>query len=107
VAACHIQAIVLRPAEAEIGAAFGQLDEGERLALCVEHHHAVEILRLGLELINLAAGDVGRLGLQRTVGAPAAPEIAVAVDAKTVERGLVSRVDQLGLAAERTVVTDL
>src|SRR4051794_9902503 len=107
VAAGHIQAIVLRSAEAEVGAAFGQLDEGERLAVRVEHHHAVEILRLALELEHLAARDFGWLGLQRAVGAPAAPEIAVAIDTKAVERSLVGGIDQLGLAAERAVVADI
>jgi hypothetical protein len=63
VAAGHVEAVVLRPAEAEILAAFGQLDEGERLAFGIEHHDAVEILGLALELVDLAAADIGGFGL--------------------------------------------
>ena len=48
--------------------------------------------------------DVGRLGVERAVAAPAAPEVAVAVDAKAVERALVGGVDQLGLVAEQAAV---
>jgi hypothetical protein len=65
VAARHVEAIVLRAAEGEIGATFRQADVGERLA---ERHQAVEVLGLALELKNLAVVDVGWLGLQRSVG---------------------------------------
>src|SRR6185295_6470621 len=50
VAARHVEAVVLRAAEGEIGAALRQADMGERLAGGAEHHHAVEILGLTLEL---------------------------------------------------------
>src|SRR5262245_21449321 len=52
VAARHIQAVVLRAAERDIGAAFRQADMGERLAGGAEHHHAVEVFRLAPELID-------------------------------------------------------
>jgi len=69
-AARHIEAVVLRSAEGEIGATLGQPDEGERLTLGIEHHHAVEVLGLALELEHLAAADFRGLGLQRAVAAP-------------------------------------
>src|SRR6266850_6944811 len=106
-AARHIEAVVLRAAEGEIGAALRQADVGERLAGRAEHHDAVEIFGLALELEHLAATNIRRLTLQRAVRAPAAPQIAVAVDAKTVERALIRGVDQLGLAAERAVGIDV
>src|SRR5947209_16863080 len=70
-AACHEQPVLLAPAEGEIGAAFGQADEADRLALRVEHHHAVEVFRLGRG---------------RAVAAPATPEISLGIDAEAVER---------------------
>src|SRR5436190_1735096 len=107
VAARHVEPVVLRAAEGEVGAALRQADMGERFAGGAEYHDAVEILRLALELEYFSAADVGRLTLQRAVGTPAAPQIAVAVDAKTVERALVRGVDQLGLAAHRAVGVDV
>jgi hypothetical protein len=43
-AACHEQAVFLAPAEGQVGAAFGQANEADRLAFGVEHHDAVEVL---------------------------------------------------------------
>src|SRR4051794_41714807 len=102
-AARHVDAVVLRAAKGEVGAAFRQANVGERLAGGAEHHHAVEILGLALELIDLAASDLRRLGLQRAVGAPAAPQIAVAIDTKAIDGSLVGGIDQLCPAAERAV----
>src|SRR2546429_7007039 len=107
VAARHVEAVVLRAAEGEIGAALRQTDVGERLAGRAEHHDAVEIFGLALELEPFSAADIRRLGLQRAVGTPAAPQIAVAVDAKTVERALIRGIDQLGPVADRAVVVDV
>src|SRR5437867_3489834 len=84
VAARHIEAVVLRAAEGEVGAALRQADVRERLAGRAEHHDAVELFRLALELEYFSAADIRRLRLQRAIGAPAAPQIAVAIDAKTV-----------------------
>src|SRR5687768_2123988 len=39
----HVEAVVLGAAEGEIGAALRQPDEGDGLALRVEHHHAVQL----------------------------------------------------------------
>src|SRR6266481_1620907 len=64
VAGRHVEAIVLRSAEGEIGAALRQPDVGERLAFGAEHHHAIEVFGPALELEHLAAADVGGLGLQ-------------------------------------------
>src|SRR5438067_685246 len=89
----HVEAIVLRAAEGKIGAALRQLDKSKRLALRIEHHHAVEVFRLSFELINLAAADIGRLTLQGAVAAPAAPEITVTINPESVKRALVCRVD--------------
>src|SRR5262245_15438474 len=44
VAARHVQAVVLRAAEGKVGAALGQANVRQRLALRAEHHHAIEIL---------------------------------------------------------------
>src|SRR5438034_2026495 len=107
VAARHIEAVVLPAAEGEVGAALRQADVRERLAGRAEHHDAVELFRLALELEYFSAADIRRLRLQRAIGAPAAPQIAVAIDAKTVERALIRGVDQLGLAAHRAVVVDV
>src|SRR5580704_11943050 len=99
-AARHVEAVVLRATEGEVGAALRQADESERLARRVEHHHAVEVFGPALELEHFSAADIRRFGLQRAVRTPAAPQIAVAVDTKTVDRALVGSVDHLGLAAE-------
>src|SRR5262249_17425415 len=103
----HIDAVVLRTAEAEGGAALWQADVGERLSFRTEHHHAVEGFRLAPYLEHPAAADVSPPALQPSVVAPAAPQIAVAIDPETIERALVGGVDQLGAAAERAVVLDL
>src|SRR5438128_6337619 len=89
VAGRHVDAVVLRAAEAEVGTALRQANEGERPALWVEDHDAIEVFGLALELKHLAAAEIGRLALQRAVGAPAAPQIAVTVDAEAIERALV------------------
>src|SRR6185295_107022 len=60
----HEQPVALDPAEADVGGALGQRDEADRLAGRVEHLHAV----------------------QRRAHAPAAPQIAVDVDAEAVRR---------------------
>src|SRR5688572_2914219 len=65
VARRHEQAVAQRAAEADVGAALGQLDEADRLAGRVEHLHAV---------------------LLRVAHAPAAPQIARDVDAEAVRR---------------------
>src|SRR4051794_11335722 len=54
---CHVEPVVLRSAESEVGATLRQVDEADRLALRIEHHYAVEVLRLGFERIDLAAID--------------------------------------------------
>src|SRR3954470_209400 len=76
----HVEAVVLRSAEGEIGAALRQPDEGERFAGGVEHHDAIEVFGFALELIHPAAADLGGFALEGAVAAPAAPQIAVAVD---------------------------
>src|SRR6516162_8213434 len=96
----HVEAVVLRAAESQVRAALGQVNEGDRLAFRVEHLHAVEIFRPAPELVGLAAAaNFRRLRLQQAVAAPAAPQIAVAIDAETVWRTLVERIDQPGLVA--------
>src|SRR5215213_9251302 len=77
VAAGHIEAVVLRTAEAQVGAALRQPDEADRLALRIEHRHAVEVLGPSFQLIHLAAADLSRLLVERAGAPPAAPEIAV------------------------------
>src|SRR3954464_10614616 len=59
----HEQAVALHAAEAEVGAAFGQGDAADHHTVGCEHHNTVEF------------------GIAH---APAAPEIAVDIDAKTV-----------------------
>ena len=63
VATRHVEAIVLRSAESEIWTAFRKFYEADRFAFGVEHHHAVEVFGLALELVHVATADVGRLGL--------------------------------------------
>jgi hypothetical protein len=58
---------------------------------------------LPLSRYHLAAVYVGRLGLQASVAAQAAPQIAVAVDPESVQRPLVRGVDQLGPAPQGAV----
>src|ERR1700730_340696 len=99
----HIEAIVLRAAEGEVGAALRQLDKSKRLALGVEHHDPVEVFRLALKLVNLAAAHIGRLTLQGAVAAPAAPKIAITINSESVERALVCRVDKLVFVADRPI----
>src|SRR5271170_4751033 len=64
VAGRHEQAVALDAAEAEVGAALGERDLADPLAVRIEHHDAVE----------------------RRRGAPAAPQVAVDVAAEAVRR---------------------
>src|SRR6185369_8483843 len=65
VARRHEQAVALDAAEADVGAALGQRDEGDRLAGGVEDLHAVLLV---------------------VAHAPAAPQVAVDVEAEAVRR---------------------
>src|SRR6516164_5930073 len=67
-----VETIVLRTTEGDVGAALRQPDEGQRPALGVEYHHAVEVFRLAFKLVNLAPAHIGWLTLQGAVAAPAA-----------------------------------
>src|SRR5258708_37764393 len=58
VATRHVEAIVLRTAEGEIGATLRQANMSQRLAGGTEHHHTVEVFRLALELEHLSAADI-------------------------------------------------
>src|ERR1041384_5226937 len=82
----HEQPVALRPAEADVGAAFRQLDVTDRLTLSIEDAHAVELGR---------------------AHAPAAPEIAVDVDAEAVGRLLLGAFDQHAMIAELHAVDDI
>src|SRR3954469_9594445 len=70
-AARHEEAVLLRPAKGQVGAALGKADEADRLSEGVEGHDASGALRFG--------GG-------RAVAAPAAPQIAVGIDLESVER---------------------
>src|SRR3954447_7271954 len=85
-AARHIEPVVLRAAEAQIGAALRQPDEADRLTLRVEYLHAVQDLEFALQRKDFAVVDVRRFIVERAVAAPSTPEIAVPVDPKAVER---------------------
>ena len=61
----HEQAIALDASEADIGASFGQGDEADRFSCGIEHLHSI---------------------LLRIPHAPAAPEVAIDIAAKTVRR---------------------
>src|SRR5207249_9108421 len=74
----HEQAVAIRPAEAEVGAALGQVDAGDQLAVGIEDVDAVQPL---------------------LPHAPAAPEVAVDVAAEAVGRALTG-VDELALVLE-------
>ena len=91
-AARHVQPVVLGPAEGQVGAAFRQLDEADRLALRVEHRHAIEFFRLAC---------------RRAVAAPAAPQVAVAIDLEAVQRARAIGIDHLGLVGQAAVGTDV
>src|SRR4051812_45663819 len=103
-AARHIEAVVLQAAEAQVRAALGQADEGDRLALRVEHHHAVEVFWLALQGEHLAAANIGWLVVKRTSAAPAAPEIVVPVDPEAIECALIGGIDQFRLVGRLAVV---
>src|SRR6266446_669042 len=64
VARRHEEAVTLDAAEADVGAAFGERDRADPLAVRIEHHDAVEPF----------------------AGAPAAPQMAVGVAAEAVRR---------------------
>src|SRR5690242_1779987 len=68
----HEQPVAVAAAEADVGAALGQRDVADRLALWAEYANAVELLR----------------------HAPAAPEVPVNVTANAVGRSLWPAVDQ-------------
>src|SRR5579871_2033651 len=80
----HEQAIAIAAAEAEVGAALGQRDVADGLALRIEDAHAVEL--------------IGH--------APATPQIAVDVAAKAVRRTVRARVDQHLAVRELAPVAD-
>src|SRR5436190_860748 len=69
----HEQPVAIAAAEADVGAALGQLDVADRLAVGIEYAHAVKLGR---------------------AHAPAAPQIAVGVDAEAVGRAARAGVDQ-------------
>src|SRR5581483_9705951 len=75
----HQQTIAMQAAEAKIGAAFGEIDAADPLAIAVENDHAIE-----------AFG----------AHAPAAPEIAVHVHAHSVGRAILLGCDQLAHARQ-------
>src|ERR1700754_5003899 len=72
-------------AETDVRAALGQRNMTERFAARREHAHAVEF--------------VG-------AHAPAAPQIAVDIDAKTIGRAAWARIDQHAVVRERAAVLD-
>src|SRR3954453_19821353 len=67
----HKEAVLLRPAKRQIGAALGKADEADRLAEGVEDPDADEVFGLG--------GG-------RAIAAPPAPQIAIGVALESVER---------------------
>src|SRR5262249_58208841 len=69
----HEQPVAIAPAEADVGAAFRQIDVTDRLAGGIEHPHAVELGR---------------------AHAPAAPQIAVDIDPQAVGRAARAGIDQ-------------
>src|SRR5689334_16323984 len=68
----HEEAVALAAAETEVGAALGERDAADGLALGREHHDAVEPF----------------------AGAPAGPEVAVDVAAEAVGRSVLAAVDE-------------
>ena len=96
-AAGHIASIVLRAAEAQVGAPLRQTDKADGLALRVEHHNAVEHLRFALQRKHLATANIGRFIIERAIAAIAAPEIAVPVDFEAVEGTEIGGIDELRL----------
>src|SRR5499427_8377292 len=69
----HEQPVAIAPAEADVGAAFRQIDVTDRLAGGIEYPHAVEFGR---------------------AHAPAAPQVAVDIDPEAVGRAARAGVDQ-------------
>src|SRR5271166_4002585 len=83
-AACHEEAIAAEPAEAEIGAALGQRDAADRLALRREDHDAVMAL----------------------AHAPAGTQIALDIAAEPVWRTVLPGVDEDAPVGEPRAVVD-
>src|SRR5947208_15317111 len=84
VARRHEQPVAVAAAEADVGGAFGQRYEADRLARRIEHLDAVE----------------------RRAHAPAAPQIAVDVDPKAVRRFFFFAVDEHAAIGELRSVVD-
>src|SRR4029078_13171348 len=85
----HKQAVLFRAAEGEIGAALRKVNESDRLALGIEHLYAVKSLALGI---------------RRAVTAKTAPDVAVGIDADSVDSAGAVSVDQLGLVRQGDTV---
>ena len=81
----HEQPIALASTEANIGAALRKRNKADRLAFGIEHFDAVEV---------------------GVAHAPAAPQIAVHVDAEAVRRALRFRGDQDALVGKPRAVVD-
>ena len=95
----HVQAVALGATELQVGAALGQPDEADWVARRIEHFYAVEVFSTrGGQMGFRAAANVTGLSLERAIEAPAAPQVAVAVHTKAVERAGPVCVDQFGLA---------
>ncbi len=69
----HEQAIAVAPAETEIGTALGQIDLADWRSVGREHDHAIEF---------------------GSAGTPAAPQIAIDIDTKTVRRSARACIDE-------------
>jgi hypothetical protein len=81
----HEEAVALAPAKGEVGTALGQRDEADRLALGAEHLDPVQF---------------------GVAHAPAAPEVAVRVDTKTVGCTVRLRGDEHAFVREAGAVID-
>src|SRR5690242_21845072 len=81
----HKQAVLFRAAEGEIGAALRKVNESDRLAFGIEHLDPVKFFALGI---------------RRAVTAKTAPDVAVGIDADSIESAGAVCVDQLGLVRE-------
>src|SRR5205085_9394329 len=83
--------VAIAPAEAQVGAALGEVDVADRLALGIEDAHTVKLV---------------------AAHAPAAPQVAVDIDAEAVGRAALAGVDQhlalaeLGAAVKHVVDDD-
>ena len=99
-----MQPIVRWSANAQVLTALGQADKADSFPVRLEDHEAVQIFGLALELKLLAAIDFGGLRLDRSVAAPATPQIAVTDKAKAIQCTLVCNTNQLGLVRQRDTV---